>query len=168
MKTNGTMIRNAKQSDYRSEQAPRFLGNWGSQISRQLTHEGGKVVSATHRPPLPQEIFLVLISVRGWVDPRIIVPEGLCQSKIPMTPSGIKLATFRLLARCLNQLLYGVPRWERHVSVTAKDRGSVYQSLIYIMIMRYQNWNPVQSTSDVVSGFRLIRIPFQVTVASFP
>ena len=29
-------------------------------------HEGGKVVSHTHRPPLPpQEILLVLISVRG-------------------------------------------------------------------------------------------------------
>jgi hypothetical protein len=27
--------------------------------------DGGKVVSLTHRPPLPQEIFLVLISVRG-------------------------------------------------------------------------------------------------------
>jgi hypothetical protein len=28
-------------------------------------HDGGKVVSLTHRPPLPQEILLVLISVRG-------------------------------------------------------------------------------------------------------
>ena len=27
--------------------------------------DSGKVVSLTHRPPLPQEIFLVLISVRG-------------------------------------------------------------------------------------------------------
>ena len=27
--------------------------------------EGGKVVSLTHQPPLPQEILLVLISVRG-------------------------------------------------------------------------------------------------------
>jgi len=28
-------------------------------------HDGGKVVSLTHQPPLPQEIHLVLISVRG-------------------------------------------------------------------------------------------------------
>jgi len=35
--------------------------------------DGGKVVSLTHRPPLPQEMLLVLISVRGRVDPRAIV-----------------------------------------------------------------------------------------------
>jgi hypothetical protein len=27
--------------------------------------DGGKVVSLTHRPPVPLEIYLVLISVRG-------------------------------------------------------------------------------------------------------
>ena len=56
----------------------------GSQISRQTPQEVGEVVSPTHRRAFaPQEIFLVLISVRGGVVPRVIVrPKWLCLSKI--------------------------------------------------------------------------------------
>ena len=56
-----------------------------------------------------QEVFLVLISVSGWVDPRPVVwLEGLCQWKIPMTLSGIEPVTW-LVTQCLKQLRHCVP-----------------------------------------------------------
>jgi len=62
----------------------------------------------------PQELSLVFISDRGCVDPRHKVrPEGLCQKKIPTTPSGIEPANFRLIAQCLNQLRYRLPRFRK-------------------------------------------------------
>jgi hypothetical protein len=49
----------------------------------------------------PQEIFLVLISVRGWVDPRAIMrPEGLCQCE----------TTIRFVAQCLNHCATACPK----------------------------------------------------------
>jgi hypothetical protein len=51
-------------------------------LDNRLT-DGGKVVILTRRPPFtPPGRFLVLICVRGWVDPRAIVRlEGLRQLK---------------------------------------------------------------------------------------
>jgi hypothetical protein len=70
---------------------PHFLDRWFI--------DGSEVVSLMCRQPFAPGRFLILISLRGWVDPRAIVwLVGLGQLKNPMTSSGIELATFQLVA----------------------------------------------------------------------
>jgi hypothetical protein len=95
-----------KQSHYRPGQALRAPGGWGSQISGQSAQEGGKVVSSTHRPPLPNRIYFWY----SFLLESESTPGTLCQWKIQMTPSGIEPATFRFVAQCFNQMCHRVLR----------------------------------------------------------
>jgi len=82
---------------FQDVEAPRFQDTRHMKVVRLSTLRTGRLYR--------QDIFLVFISVRGWVDLRKLVgPERLCQWIIPMTASGIEPATFWLVAQCLNQL----------------------------------------------------------------
>ena len=86
------------------EQTLSFPGGLVSQISRQSAHEGSKVVSPTHQPPLPAAIFLTRISVKNLSRPQGHSMAGRIMSMKLMTPTGIEPATFQLVAHWLNQL----------------------------------------------------------------
>jgi hypothetical protein len=71
------------------------------------------IVSLTRGHILLPGRFLVLISVRCWVDPRAIVQlVELGQLKNLVASSGIEPWTFWLVALCINKLRYRVPHLE--------------------------------------------------------
>jgi len=66
----------------------------------------------------PQYIFLVLISVRDWVDPRAIMRSRvLCQSQIPTKTSGIQTATFRIISQSLSKPHHCAPVYYRIIKL---------------------------------------------------
>ena len=69
----------------------------------------------------PQEILLVLISVRRWVDHRAIVrSEGYVNKKFQWHQLGIEPATFQFIAQHLSHCATAVP-FERLIHVSIEE-----------------------------------------------
>jgi hypothetical protein len=114
-----------------------WTGPWGSRRLRLLEFLDNRYMKVVRLSALstgrlyPQERFLVLISVRGWVDPRATMRlEGLSHWKIPVTSAEIEPATFPLVAQRLNQLRHRVPL---NISVLyfifAQSKNSLHKEL---------------------------------------
>jgi hypothetical protein len=78
----------------------------------------------------PQEILLVLISVGGWIEPRVTLrPKGL------IIPSGIEPAIFRYVFKYLDQMRHHVPskvNLQCAFSLRLTNKYTQYLSTLYL------------------------------------
>jgi hypothetical protein len=99
--------------------------------------------------PLPPGRFVVLISVKGWVNPRALVrPEGLGQLENLMISSGMEPATFRLVLHsastndataCPSFSLYKV------VFENRSNGNTWVKNLLPLLYFSAQEWRPIIS-----------------------
>jgi len=126
----------------------------------------------------PQEVFMVLISVRGWVHSRTIVrPEGLCQWTFSLTPPGIEPATSCLVMQCPHTILSdiyksGLYYWFNTLIVKLFLSSYFPHHVVSTHYQWFSSERPVQDTLVLsflnALSFRTMAVPWrQVTISIF-
>ena len=129
-----------------------------TRMYRQTAHEGDKGCKL-YAPAAftPQEIPLVLISVRSSVHPTaIVMTEGLNQQNMKRPPSRIVTATFRLVRKCRKKCAIEYACFQTVISevfsrprITKKRIWLLHQS---VALWRHRNWwqeTPAEKRKDV-------------------
>jgi hypothetical protein len=108
-----------------------------------------------HRPPLPPEIFMVLIFTRGWVDHRSMVrSEGNMLLKNPVTLPGIDPGTVRPVAQRLTTLPQ-TPSWNAVPSWSCAK--VVCKPVWHIQLLSVQWINSWWWTDELSETYRVSR-----------
>ena len=113
-----------------------------------------------HRPPLPPGIFLVLISTRGWVDPRAMVwSEGNVSLKNPVIPPGIDPGTVRLVAQRLNHYATQGPLYTKLLTINMEKNIQSTKCCPFVM-HAFLNWT---YSASHYSSFWLVNVTNEIS-----
>jgi hypothetical protein len=101
-------------------------------------------------------VFDVLISVRGWVEPRAIVRlEGLGKLKNPVTSSGLEIVAIRLITTALPRALSCMQICTKVTQDKGQWRAMVNMAIDFVVPQNSQPCDRMEVVQSVIAGHGL-------------